>query len=43
MHKAQLVESGNTHDIMKSPQNEHTRNLLDAVPRLDDNYMASAV
>ena len=43
MHRAQLVESGNTQEIMKSPQNEHTKNLLDAVPRLDDNYLASAI
>ncbi|ODN67624.1 ABC transporter ATP-binding protein [Methylophaga muralis] len=43
MHKAQLVESGITQQVMKSPQNAHTRNLLDAVPRLDDKYLASAI
>ena len=42
MHKAQLVESGMTQEIMKAPQNAHTRNLLNAVPRLDDTYLASA-
>lgn len=41
MHKGQLVESGPTGEIMRSPQNSHTRNLLAAVPRLDDRYMAA--
>lgn len=41
MHKGQLVESGPTGEIMRSPQNSHTQNLLAAVPRLDDRYMAA--
>lgn len=41
MHKGQLVESGPTGEIMHSPQNRHTRNLLAAVPRLDDRYMTA--
>lgn len=42
MHQAKLVESGVTAAIMRSPQNSHTQNLLNAVPRLDDSYLASA-
>lgn len=42
MHKAQLVETGITQQVMSSPQNVHTRNLLDAVPRLDDKYLATS-
>lgn len=42
MHKAKLVESGVTRDIMQAPQSDYTRNLLAAVPRLDDQFLAAA-
>lgn len=42
MHQAKLVESGETAEIMRAPQNSHTQNLLNAVPRLDDSFLASA-
>lgn len=41
MHKAQFVESGNTDSVMQSPKSDYTRSLLAAVPRLDDQYLAS--
>lgn len=43
MHKAEVVESGITEHVMQSPQNAHTKNLLAAVPRLDDHYLATAI
>ncbi len=41
MHKAKFVESGNTDSVMQSPKSDYTRTLLSAVPRLDDQYLAS--
>lgn len=41
MHKAQFVESGDTDSVMQSPKSDYTRTLLAAVPRLDDQYLAS--
>jgi len=36
MKNAQLVEEGGTEELFESPQQEYTRELLHAVPRLDD-------
>lgn len=41
MHKAKFVESGDTESVMQAPQCDYTRTLLSAVPRLDDEYLAS--
>lgn len=41
MHKAQFVESGDTDSVMQAPKSDYTRTLLAAVPRLDDQYLAS--
>lgn len=41
MHKAKFVESGETHAVMHTPKSDYTKTLLDAVPRLDDQYLAS--
>jgi peptide/nickel transport system ATP-binding protein len=32
MNKGQIVEFGSTAEIFKNPQQEYTRNLLDAIP-----------
>lgn len=37
MHAGKLVESGVTQSVLKAPQNDYTRDLLAAVPRLDDS------
>lgn len=41
MHKAKFVESGDTDSVMQAPKSDYTRTLLAAVPRLDDQYLAS--
>lgn len=41
MHKAKFVESGETGAVMQAPQSDYTRTLLAAVPRLDDQFLAS--
>ncbi len=41
MHKAQFVETGDTDSVMQAPKSDYTRTLLAAVPRLDDQYLAS--
>lgn len=37
MHSGKLVETGVTESVLKSPENDYTRELLAAVPRLDDS------
>jgi peptide/nickel transport system ATP-binding protein len=32
MNKGQIVEFGSTHDIFNNPQQQYTRNLLEAIP-----------
>lgn len=34
MHKGQIIESGPSHQVISAPQHEHTRQLIDASPRL---------
>ncbi|MDT8310954.1 MAG: dipeptide ABC transporter ATP-binding protein [Methylophaga sp.] len=41
MHKAKFVESGQTDSVMQAPQSNYTKTLLEAVPRLDDAYLAT--
>ncbi|MBA4742958.1 MAG: ABC transporter ATP-binding protein, partial [Azoarcus sp.] len=36
MHAGRIVERGRTADVLADPQDEYTRTLLAAVPRLDD-------
>ncbi|AFJ03666.1 Oligopeptide transport ATP-binding protein OppD [Methylophaga frappieri] len=43
MHQGKLIESGDTHTVMQSPQADYTKTLLDAVPRLDDHFLSTAV
>ena len=42
MHKAKFVETGDTRSVMQDPQTDYTKTLLDAVPRLDDAFLASS-
>lgn len=41
MHQAKFVETGDTRTVMQTPTSDYTRTLLDAVPRLDDSFLAS--
>ena len=36
MREGRMVESGSVEDVFSDPQQEYTRRLLDAVPRIDD-------
>lgn len=36
MRRGEVVETGSVHEIFSTPSHEYTKNLLDAVPRLDD-------
>ena len=34
MNKGQIIESGNSEEIYKNPQNEYTKNLINAIPKV---------
>ncbi|HRP98401.1 MAG TPA: dipeptide ABC transporter ATP-binding protein [Rhodocyclaceae bacterium] len=40
MHAGKIVESGRTDEVLHAPQDEYTRSLLAAVPRLDGALVA---
>ena len=35
MHNGSMVENGRTEDIFRNPQKEYTRELINAIPRLE--------
>ena len=34
MHDGRIIETGSAQGILTEPQHEHTRDLIDAIPRL---------
>jgi peptide/nickel transport system ATP-binding protein len=38
MRSGRFVESGGAEELLRTPQSEYTKRLLDAVPRLDGHH-----
>ena len=42
MRNGDIVEEGNTHDVLSAPKHPYTQELIDAVPRMDTDTAAQA-